>query len=63
MTVKADLCLVLPCLGAGHDQSEILGKLWNTRLDCFRQKLRGLDKQSSSFELKYIGTNIIYFQN
>ena len=44
-------CLFLPCLGAGHDQFEILGKLRNTRLDSFCQKLKELTSSlSSSFE-------------
>ena len=37
-----DPCLLLPCLGAGHDHSVIFGKLRNTRLDCFSQELREL---------------------
>ena len=40
--VRPDPCLLLPCLGAGHDHSVILGKLRNTRLDCFSQELREL---------------------
>ena len=35
LILNPELCLVLPCLGAGHDHSEILGKLRNNRLDCF----------------------------
>ena len=46
----SDLCLALPCLGAGHDHSKILGKLRNTRLDCSCQKLRVLDSKSCSYE-------------
>ena len=45
-------CLFLPCLGVGHDHFEISGKLRNTRLDCFCQRLRVLDSQSTSFEYK-----------
>ena len=45
-------CLLLPCLGAGHDHSVILGKLRNTRLDSFSQELRVLDSQRSSLEYK-----------
>ena len=47
-----DPCLLLLCLGAGHDHSEILGKLRNTRLDSFSQELRVLDLQKSSLEYR-----------
>ena len=50
--VRPEPCLLLPCLGAGHDHSVILGKLRNTRLDSFSQELRVLDSQSSSLEYK-----------
>ena len=63
--MKTDLCLVLPCLGAGHEHSEILGKLRNTRLDRFCQKLRFLDSLRSNIVLNvnYIGANIVFSQN
>ena len=47
-----DPCLLLPCLGAGHNHSVILGKLRNARLNSFSQELRVLVSQSSSLEYK-----------
>ena len=54
-TLHADLCLVLPCLGAGHDHSVILGKLRNMRLDCFSQELREL-----MVELIFLNKNLLF---
>ena len=53
--VTPDLCLLPPSLGAGHDCSMILGKLRNTRLDCFSQELREL-----MVELNFFNKNLLF---